>query len=568
VAFDRALLYLTVLVLFGLVGGGPARQRAMIRGLALGGGIVCLAGLITRILPRVWTVSPGFQGSRLSYPITYWNGLGILAAITIVLAVYLASAAREKPVVRVLAAGAIPVLATTLLFTYSRGGLAATAVGVLAYLAVARPRAGLTAALAIVPPTAVAVVVAYNADLLARADRSSDAAVAQGHRVALVVALAALAAAGLRALLLRLDAPLARMRLSPSARRGVAMGSAAAAVLAVVLAFAAFGLAGTVHAEYDRFVKESAIPVTQDPRQRITSPGNNGRLEIWRVALHVFSDQPLHGNGGNTFRLLWNMRRPQPTTVNNAHSLYLEVLAELGLPGLVLLAAGLLTILVVAAGRVRAREDRTVYAAVFVAALVWALHAGVDWDWQLPSVSLWLFALGGVALASPPVVAAARSREVSRPQWLRICAALGIAVVAVTPALMGLSQLHLNRSVAAFKRGDCRKAIDEGLASISKVGARPEPWEIVGYCDARLGAGGLAIKAMRNAADRDPQDWEFRYGQAIVTAEVGRDPRAAAAKALELSPREPLANQAVAMFASGSQRSWTRRARRAPIDVP
>src|SRR5437763_10190098 len=49
VAFDRALLYLLVLVLFGLVGGGPARERAIVRGLALGGSIVCVASLITRI---------------------------------------------------------------------------------------------------------------------------------------------------------------------------------------------------------------------------------------------------------------------------------------------------------------------------------------------------------------------------------------------------------------------------------------------------------------------------------------------------------------------------------------
>jgi hypothetical protein len=568
VAFDRSLLYLTTLVLFGLVGGGPARERAMIRGLAVAGFVVCTAGLITRILPRVWTVSPGFEGSRLSYPLTYWNALGIFTAITILLAVYLASAAREKPVVRILASGAIPVLATTLLFTYSRGGLAAVAIGVLLFLAVARPRGALTAAVAVVPPTVVAVVVAYNADLLARADRSSDAAVRQGHRVALVVALAALAAAGIRVLLVRLDEPIARFRVSAEARRGIALGSAAAAVLAIVLAFAAFGLGGRVHHEYNRFVKESAVKVTSDPRARLTTPGNNGRLEIWRVALHEFSAAPLHGQGADTFRLQWNMRRPQPTVINNAHSLYLEVLAELGWPGLLLLLVGLLTILAAAAGRIRAREDRTVYAAVLVATIVWALHAGVDWDWQVSATALWLFALGGVALASSPLALSRKEGERGRAPWLRVCAAIGIVIVAITPAKMALSQMHLNRAVKAYDRGDCAKTIDEALASINDIGSRPEPWELVGYCDARLGAGTLGIKAMRNAVDRDPKDWEFRYGLAIVTAETGADPRPAAARAVALSPREPLAKQAVATFASGSPRSWARQARRAPVDVP
>jgi hypothetical protein len=322
-----------------------------------------------------------------------------------------------------------------------------------------------------------------------------------------------------------------------------------------------------VHRQYDRFVKESAIP-TQDPRARFTSPGNNGRLEIWDVALDAFSVHPMRGNGANTFRLLWNMHRPQPTVVNNAHSLYLETLAELGIPGMLLLGAALLTILLAAAGRVRAREDRMVYGAIVAAALAWGLHAGVDWDWQIPAVTLWLFAVGGVALASPPRIGASAGEGASRSPWLRVCVALGVGIVAVTPALVALSQLHLNRSLDAFHRGDCAKTIDEGLSATSALGARPEPWELVGYCDARLGSGGLAVRAMRNAIERDPDDWEFRYGLAIVSAQVGLDPRPAARKAVELSPREPLAKLADAMFASGSRRSWARRARKAPIDVP
>src|SRR5436305_521773 len=242
IAFDRTILYLVVLVLFGFVGGGPARERAIVRGVALGGTIVCTAGLITRILPRVWTVSPGFQGDRLSYPLSYWNGLGILTAITIVLCFYLTSAAREKPVVRVAGAAAIPILATTLEFTYSRGSMAATAIGLLAYLLIARPRGAIGGALAVVPPTAIAVVVAYNADLLARADRSSDAAVSQGHHVALVVALCAVGAAVVRALLLRFDAWRRQEGLlPPGARQPVALGLAGLAALAAILAFTAFG---------------------------------------------------------------------------------------------------------------------------------------------------------------------------------------------------------------------------------------------------------------------------------------------------------------------------------------
>ena len=56
--------------------------------------------------------------------------------------------------------------------------------------------------------------------------------------------------------------------------------------------------------------------------------------------------------------------------------------------------------------------------------------------------------------------------------------------------------------------------------------------------------------------------------RALVSARAGLDPRPAARKAFELSPREPLAKLAVATLTSGSRRSWVRWARRAPLNVP
>ena len=63
-------------------------------------------------------------------------------------------------------------------------------------------------------------------------------------------------------------------------------------------------------------------------------------------------------------------------SVRDAHSLYLETAAELGLVGLAALLA-LFGGVVVAA-----RRARTPAAAAALAA--WAVHAGVDWDWELP----------------------------------------------------------------------------------------------------------------------------------------------------------------------------------------
>ena len=124
-----------------------------------------------------------------------------------------------------LGAAAVPLLVTTLYFTFSRGAIAAGIVGLVAYVAIARPRALLSGLLATGPAAAIAVVVAYDADLLATANPTRPAAVDQGQDVALVVALCVVGAAAVRALLLKLD-PSIRLRWDPveASRRLLAGG--------------------------------------------------------------------------------------------------------------------------------------------------------------------------------------------------------------------------------------------------------------------------------------------------------------------------------------------------------
>nr|MDQ3936948.1 hypothetical protein [Actinomycetota bacterium] len=146
VEFDRILLYLLVVVLFGSIGSSEGRLRWLVWGLAAALAFVCLAGLTTRILPEVWPTDPNVENERLAYPIGYWNGFGLMAGMGIVLCIHLASRARGSAIPRLLGAAAVPALATALFFTFSRGAIIATIGGLLAYAVVARPR-GLVAGL-------------------------------------------------------------------------------------------------------------------------------------------------------------------------------------------------------------------------------------------------------------------------------------------------------------------------------------------------------------------------------------------------------------------------------------
>ncbi|HEX4745415.1 MAG TPA: O-antigen ligase family protein [Gaiellaceae bacterium] len=120
------------------------------------------------------------------------------------------------------------------------------------------------------------------------------------------------------------------------------------------------------------------------------------RPAYWRVAISNAAEHPLTGTGAGTFDDLWLAGRPIPVFVRDAHSLYLETAAELGLVGVALLLGALLTPLVAAAG---ARRDPVVStaAAGYVTFLV---HAGLDWDWEMPVTVLAGLACAAVLLVS------------------------------------------------------------------------------------------------------------------------------------------------------------------------
>ncbi|HEX3451671.1 MAG TPA: O-antigen ligase family protein, partial [Solirubrobacteraceae bacterium] len=558
IEFDRAWMYLLVLVLFATVRASAANLRWLIRGLAVGAWIVCLAGLISRVAPDVWHTAPDVSNQRLSYPVTYWNALGLLASLGIILTLHLTCTRRERRLMRVLAAGVLPLLAATLFFTFSRGAIAAGAIGLVVYVVVARPTALLSGVLATVPATAALVVIAFHANLLDTVDPTTPAAVAQGHRVALAAVVCSLVCATLRLLLAaRVDSRLHRTggrRWTDSPRIRATIAGAAAAVVAVALAL---GAPHAVARDWNRFFSGVAPRGNQgDLRQRLTDPSNNGRSDLWKVAVRGFTAEPVHGHGAGTYQTLWDRERPRFAYTVNAHSLYLQTMAELGVPGLLLLVTLIATVLVGLARRARGPK-RSLYGALLAVGVVWAVHAGVDWDWEMPVVTLPFFAAAGLALS--PRGGALGRRTIGRAPRI-VLAGLCLAAV-VLPVLLIGSQSRLTQAERALYASNCAKADAAANSSIDWLGARPEPYEILGFCDLQRGLPTLAVAQMRRAVRRDPSSWERYYALALAQASAGIDPRPAAARALQMNPHEPLTQQAVTQLRGANPSRWVRAAR-------
>jgi O-antigen ligase len=559
IAFDRAMLYTLTLTLTALWPASRHRVRALLGGLTVAIVVIATVAIITRLLPRVWPLAPDVSADRLSYPLTYWNADGLLFAIGIIGALQFACSARERLSVRVLATAALPLLATTLYFTLSRGSIAVLIIGAGLFVLFARARGTLPTLVAAAPPSAAALLVAYHAVALTGEHPTSAAAVHEGHHVVIALAAAIVAAALLRLIL----EPVERRLRSPGWRLPVAPWVLVGAAVAVLVA--ALLLTGVAQHEIHGFGQTNAIANLSNQRERLTSASNNGRFDIWRVAVHEFDRHPLIGGGAGTFQNVWNQHRNSNMHILNAHSLYLETLAELGIVGLGLLVVGLGAILVglVRAVRAAPTAERAVPVAALAASVMLLVHAGIDWDWEMPAVVVWFFAVGGATLA-------VKARAEPGPAWrhaspLRLLLGIGCLLLAVTPALLYLSQVRLERAANALAANDCGTTISEGLGSISAVDVRPEPYMLVGLCDARLGYDSLAIRMERSAVDRDPQDWEFHYALAIVQAASGVDPRAAARRAHHLDPREPLTHYALRLYAHGDRRLWRRRGLAAPL---
>ena len=118
----------------------------------------------------------------------------------------------------------------------------------------------------------------------------------------------------------------------------------------------------------------------------------HGREHTWHAALDTFADRPLRGTGADAF-LAGSARHQHGETVLFAHSLPLELAAELGIAGAAL-ALALFAATARLLWRVRHSEAARLLGAAAAAFLVANL---VDWPWHLAGIgAVWALAAGGL----------------------------------------------------------------------------------------------------------------------------------------------------------------------------
>ena len=505
------------------------RRRSVpdvILALGLAATVLCGYGLATRLFPE-WlggTFEP-IAGYRLSEPIGYWNGLGILAAIGLVLA---AGAAIEATSLwrRVVASTSLVVLAPTLYFTYSRGAWIALGVGMAATLVVTPRRLAAIGSLALLSPApTLAVLAGSRSHALTRVEATLGNAVDEGRDLFVVLVglglLAAVSAVALHVLFARIDAP-------PRAR--LALGSALAVGIAagLVVVFVQWGAPWTLASNaVDAFQRPPAAGGSDgDLNDRLFDFSGSGRVDLWRVALSTAESEPLLGTGAGTFERYWQQDERWTFKARDAHNLYLETLAELGPVGLGLLV-GLIGLTLVACLAARRRPMVPVALGAFVA---YAVHAGVDWDWELPAVTLAAFVAGSLGLV------ARRSADAHRLATpFRAAAVAAVAAAAFVAVLGYVGNDSLERAEYALEVGNPAAAIRESRVARRFAPWSPYPLTVRGEALLALGQVGKARVAFQDAIDVDDGYWRAWLGLGVASS--GRARTAAISEAKRLYPR-------------------------------
>ena len=386
--FERDALYLGALVAAtALLRGWPVTR--LVEPILCAGALVVVGyGLLGRLIPDIVHAVPSASaGGRLDQPLTYWNAMGALGAIGLVLAARMAGDATRVPALRAAAAAAAVPLAVAVYLTFSRGALAATAAGVVVLLALVPTYTQLRG-----------IAIALEAGIIGCGLAAAAPAVRtlHGSHPALQGALVLIALLAMMALAATVQLWAASVEARHSTRMGRIPlprhhGWVAAALVAAMLVVPVAVAAG-------QDAPSSNDPTFGASTSRLAST-DSPRYHYWKVAIDAFADAPVKGIGAGGFAVRWLQDRPVLQPARDAHSLEIETLAELGAVGaalLALLGAGV----ALATGDVIRRDGTALIAGPVAALAAYTFHASIDWDWEMPALTLVGVALAGALLAA------------------------------------------------------------------------------------------------------------------------------------------------------------------------
>ena len=517
-----------------------APQRFAV-GLSLAAVPVVAWALLSRTVPTVF--GSDYEPARLQAPLGYWNALALVAVIAVPGVMWWAGRRGAGLMELLVGAGYLAVLATTLLLTYSRGGLLALLLVLILVLWLVPGRVRMLAVVvgglvgALLPVWFGLTTDALTDDALLAADRA-DAGLGLLWRIVVGV----LIALGVAWLLARV---LGGGRLNR--RRAAVTGL-------VIVAIGVAGVVGYTVAKPDEvgsWISTRASEVAGTSGGLANTPGRlgsldtNQRIDWWKEAWASFEQAPLAGEGAGSFPLVHLRERATSEdrlNVRQPHNLVLEVMSGMGVIGLALLAlvvAGFVWAVVRA--RHRGAPPEVMLPTAIVAAFL--LQSQLDWTWTVPALTTAAMAAGGVVVAAATPGPAAPGHAV--PRAAGVAAWVLVPVLVISALMPWWSQQDVaegNAAIAAGQTGTAKSRADEA-AWLNPFSIQPL---LLRARAAALQGDQVAMRiAARQATEVQPANPEA-WTVLALSLGSGRAARAAWRKVLELNPLDARATAALA----------------------
>lgn len=523
IELSRVVTLAGFLLLLLLAQGKEGLRRSL---LAFGAAaaLVAVLALASRYHPAWFNLPPfpeNYPKARLNYPLGYWNGLATLMAMGLAVLLWAAASARST-IGRSLAAASIPLLVLTIYMTASRGGAVEVAAAAGTLFLVSPGRLWLLAR-SVIPAFFSVLLIWLMVRRPELRDNLGGIADTQGKQMIWLTGLVFLGGFGLAWLLESRLFP--RLRLPEVSRRTMIRIGAGLAVVAVAGLVAALA-SGFLGDRWNEF--KTPVDQTKATVERLGSVNSGERYEQWRSAFDAGETEVLTGLGPGAYEYWWSREGTGPGFVRDAHSLYLEGFAELGIPGL-LLTLGLVLVPIGYGVRRSTRdaddERRPAFAAATAGMVAFAVAAGIDWAWELTVLPAAFFLLA-TAVCGPD--GETRAGRVNQPGFrlpfllpvkigVALCSLVALAVVAVP--MIGEQKIRGSQSL--YREGDA-------TASLARAESAGDlmPWSSsasiqIALLKAEAGDGAGALAAARDATEQDPYDWQAWYVLSSIAASQG-----------------------------------------------
>jgi cytochrome c-type biogenesis protein CcmH/NrfG len=519
----------------------PNRWPALLGGFAIAMTALCGWSLLVKVFPAT-LASSGTPG-RLEAPFGYWNAIGLCAALGLPACLWSGARRERGRLVAGLAAPALCLLLSVAVLSYSRSADAACLVAVALWLVFVPLRLRSVVLLAI-GATGAAVISAW---MLTHGPLKSSSATlgAQdhaGHTFGIVIAavLVVVTASGFWA-----ARAMDRTDLPAALRRRIGWGLIALLAVGVVCALGATavssrGLTGELSHVWTQLTATDSH-VSDSAAGRVFEFGSS-RPTYWHQAISVGEHSLLKGVGLLGFGDARLRYTTSGSVVSEAHGYLFETFADLGLIGVVVTLALLVSWLVAAwrtlAPRTRAasldparsveREGMVALAAIVIA---FGVQSTLDWTWFFSGVTVpvllcagWLAGRGPltqtVAAADPSIDDLAAERDpVSANGWFdrlarRPASAAVIVVLLAGTLAIGWMQWRPLRSAQQLSRSESASTSASAFSAARDAASSDplsiEPLTRLGNLYLQLGDHSAAhaefVKA-KNLQPQNPTSW-------------------------------------------------------------